>query len=377
MKMPMSAFVILLVILSASCMTEGARTPALGEIVVAEASYESLSAVAPEEVAIRCLDTAGWPTCDQLRPSAATLQGPSTLIVDRSSLFRLSGDGHVSRIGGTGDGPGELRAPIAIGVDPGDRVVVYDVRRARIIRYSADTLLDEQQLLPPRYMREMYMRSGDLFVFVLPPGATRGDSVSASVVRIRTDALGAMDTVATFRARSNAGAGDGATFTPRLPWEPTHIWDACPDGSIVVASTDHWRVSRYRMSGSAVAIVSRQNSAKPASAAERESVFAAWIERSPRVPAFREGLKARFPEMPNRPPMVDRIVCEGPDAALLRNYPLPSERSARWDRVHDSRGVTASYTLPSDAELVASDGQVGLLLRMNDDGPSLARLRWR
>lgn len=324
-----------------------------------------------------CLDPAGEPTCDQLQPSAAVMQGPSTIIVDRSTLLRLAGDGRLIRIAGPGDGPGELRAPIAIGVDSSNRVVVYDVRRARVVRFTEDTLLDENQLLPPRYMREIFMGRGDLFAFVLPPGATRGDSVSASIVRIRTDATVAVDTVGTFRELSNAGVGDGDEFMPRLPWEATLIWDACPDGSIVVASTNRWRVSRYRMSASAVAIVSRQHSAKPASAAERESVFTAWIEQSPNVPAFREGLKARFREMPDAPLVVDRIVCEGPNTVLVRNYPRASEPSARWDRVHDLRGVVASYTLSSDADVVDSDGEVGLLLRANADGHGISRVSWR
>lgn len=363
-------------ILAAGCSADAVQ-PAPGEIVVSSSSYDSLVSVAPKEIAIACTDPVGLPACDQLHPSAAVMQGPSTIIVHRSTLLRLSEDGGVNRIARPGDGPGELRAPIAIGVDSGNRIVVYDVRRARVVHFTEDTLLEENQLLPPRHMREVVMRGGDLFAFLLPPSATQGDSVSASIVRIRTDEAGAVDTAGAFRDASNAAVGDGGAFRPSLPWEATRIWDACPDGSVVVASTNQWRVSRYRMGASAVAIVSRQHSPKPASSAERESVFTAWIESNPNIPAFREGLKARFPEMPAVPPVLDRIVCEGPETVLVRNYPRASESSARWDRVHHLRGVVASFTLSSDADLVESNGDVGLLLRANADGPGISRVLWR
>ncbi len=134
-----------------------------------------------------------------------------TWVLARGALSRIDSVGTV-RIGArSGGGPGEVRAPIALGESglEGDGVTVFDIANARLSTFIAGDSAVGTSVMPPPYFRNMRIRRGALHAYALPPASSIGDTVPGTILRYNVEQGGWIDTVARFVDRAVAVQGNG------------------------------------------------------------------------------------------------------------------------------------------------------------------------
>jgi hypothetical protein len=127
------------------------------------------------ECSARCEGTGGVPvvelsaprvvcegaSCPLARAGLVTLlPSGSVVATDYATLVRFDTNGTTTTIARNGNGPGEIQGPFALGADSAGRVLLFDIRRMRQIRYVDGAPPEEVSTMPPMSMLGLQSRGG-------------------------------------------------------------------------------------------------------------------------------------------------------------------------------------------------------------------------
>lgn len=297
-----------------------------------------------------------------------------TWVLARGALSRIDSVGTV-RIGArSGGGPGEVRAPIALGESglEGDGVTVFDVANARLSTFIAGDSAVGTSVMPPPYFRNMRIRRGALHAYTLPPARAIGDTISATILRFSMARDGWTDTVARFVDRAVAVHGIGGQALARLPWERALLWDVCGNGDLITAFSDGWTVRRFRAGTSSASdsIHRPAYQADPMSDEEYTALSTQALETAPPLPAFREVLAKRLAVKPAARLALEQLFCTTSGNAVVVN----TSSAGATDRVVDVIGADGTLQrrvrVPNVVRLVGAYGERLVGVQEADEGTS-------
>lgn len=101
---------------------------------------------------------------------------------NRVAVRSLTGESHGS-LGGSGEGPGEFRNPVAAAVDPDGIVTIWDAGRGILSRWAADGTLLEERRAPADYFGPGFaMLPGGAVAVVTAEGEGRGTGQRLEIV---------------------------------------------------------------------------------------------------------------------------------------------------------------------------------------------------
>src|SRR5690606_18722256 len=162
---PVSAVVSLcaVVTLAAGCSTADAagdawvgRTDTLGDTIV----VTSVSGAVWGERSPVVIDsvTTLWRSDSLERPQLLVRTSDELLVAEETYIWRIRGDGSlVGVIGRSGDGPGEFRSIVGLGVIPGDTILVLDGLSFRLTRFDGGgNLIDNLSIERPAGSNNMH-----------------------------------------------------------------------------------------------------------------------------------------------------------------------------------------------------------------------------
>lgn len=180
---------------------------------------------------------------------------------DRVMVF--SGDGEfVNSFGGPGEGPGELRGPVAMTWDDMDRLWVAEGQgRYRRLRFKRLVPEDRAKISPSflkRLQRPLVWKAGGTLI------EEAGDGDAEVVLYLRVDTLGNfVDTVAVIPTPKLSPGFRGIRMRPS--WEALHFvvqhyqadlrWALGPDGTVWSAETGRLRLTQTALGGDPIRIV--------------------------------------------------------------------------------------------------------------------------
>lgn len=101
-------------------------------------------------------------------------------------------------------------------------------------------------MAPPFRIRNAVVRHGRLVAYLAPPGNTYDAPIESAIVAFDAARNAWSDTLAHFPDVATSLIGSEELHRPRLPWEASVQWDVCPDGSVLLASSERWAISRVR-----------------------------------------------------------------------------------------------------------------------------------
>lgn len=348
-----------------ACSEAPAELPANAVGAIAETEYESTPTEPAVLDTVRCVATqAAACVLDPVQDVA--LWERESWVLARGVLYRLDSAGTISIGARSGGGPGEVRAPIALGESaPDDRgVTVFDIANARLSTFSAGNASGGTSVMPPPYFRNMRIRSGALHAYALPPAPSIGDTVPGTILRYNVERGGWIDTVARFVDRAVAVQGNGGQALARLPWERALLWDVCGNGDLITAFSDGWTVRRFRAGASSASdsIYRPAYRAEPMSDEEHAALSTQALETAPSLPAFREVLAKRLAAKPAARLVLDHVFCTTSGNVIVVNKPSTGAADRVVDVIGDDGSVRTRLRVPSAVRLVGSYGErlVGL-----------------
>lgn len=349
--------------------------PGVGQAdgALSEATIQSL-AIAPAVVdTVRCVggDAATEVGCAFDPVQEVALQGTDTWVIARGVLSRIDSAGRVSVAARSGGGPGELRAPIAIGDAAIARgVSVFDIANTRLSTLSGAHAPEEASVMPAPYFRNMRIRGGVLYAYTVPPAASLGDSVVAVILRYAADGGGWTDTVARFVDRAVSVVGSGGQALPRLPWDRSLLWDVCGNGEVVTAFSDQWTVRRFRTGRADVtdSIYRPAFRAEPMSEAEHAALSAQALDAAPRLPAFRDALAKRLTDKPATRLPLRQLFCTEAGAAVIVNAPSAGASDYLVDVIGTDALPSRRWRVPAAIRLTGAYGEVLAGVQEAEDG---------
>lgn len=190
-------------------------------------------------------------------------------IAEEVRVFSADGQ-HVRTMGGPGDGPGELRGPFAIALDPEGRLWIAQERGRRYTVFDAAGSFVDSPQRPFRWPVSTgvlrFTRDGALHEHGWNGSANPG-------VRIRMTA----DSVVTIRDSLALPAWTSAAWTRpvgerigmQVPFTPRMVADVGPDGSVWTAMGDSYRLVQRGPGGDTLRVVEMAVPPTPLSDAER------------------------------------------------------------------------------------------------------------
>jgi len=340
---------------------------------MSETAYQSMDPEPAVLDTVRCVSspTASC-TIDPVQDGA--LAESDTWVLARGTLYRIDSTGAVSVGARSGGGPGEVRAPIAIGesADARGGTTVFDIANARLSTFSATDSAVGTSVMPPPFFRSMRVRSGALHAYTLPPAQAIGDTVSAAILRYNVQQAGWSDTVARFVDRAVSVQGSGGQVLARLPWERVLLWDVCGNGEIVTAFSDGWTVRRFR-AGAANASDSLYRPAhrvEPMSDEEHAALSAQALETAPPLPAFKEALAKRLAEKPATRPSLDQLFCTGAGNIVVVNRPARGAADRIVDVLAADGTVQRRTRVPNTVRLLGAYGERLVGVQESEEGGS-------
>ena len=294
-----------------------------GVMIIDASNYSGRSIEDAVLTSVACRKSLADSTCEVKFIETAVIATGRVFALGEGKLLRLddSGAAVVARDGG---GPGELRAPIALGTGRDSAVAVFDIGRMRLISMNGETSPEEIAVFPPADFRTAKVRTGHLYAYTLPPAAAVGNTVDAAIVRFVPTDSAWTDTIARFPEPAVSVRGEGGAAASRLPWDPMVLWDVCDDGEVLVGHSDVWAAQWHRSgdSTSRVRRVERSGETRTAMTdAEHDSISRDWLERSPKVPSFRAELGRRLATKPQYRPVLSAVFCGEHNSAILVNTP--------------------------------------------------------
>lgn len=358
----------------AACSDAATEQPENAAGAIAEAAYQAPVTELAVLDTVRCVSS---PTAScTLDPVQDVALGEAdTWVLARGTLYRIDSAGVVSVGARSGGGPGEVRAPIAIGESAAARggVTVFDIANARLSTFSATDSAVGTSVMPPPFFRSMRVRSGALHAYTLPPAQAIGETVSATILRYNVEQAGWIDTVARFVDRAVSVQGSGGQALARLPWERALLWDACGNGEIVTAFSDGWTVRRFR-AGAANAsdsLYRPAHRAEPMSDEEHAALSAQALETAPPLPAFKEALAKRLAEKPATRPSLDQLFCTAAGSVIVVNHPARGAADRVVDVLAADGTVQRRMRVPTAVRLLGAYGERLVGVQESEEGASI------
>jgi hypothetical protein len=295
-------------------------------------------------------------SCPLSRIAFATLL-PSGAVVatDYATLVRFDTAGATTQLARNGNGPGEIQGVFALGSDSAERVLLFDIRRMRQIRYSASLPVEEVSTMPPMSMLGLQSRGGALWVLTMPGAAAIGDTATGYLLRhgFVADSVWT-DTIAVVPDRAVFARGSEGMFEPKLPWDRELLWDVCEDGTLLTAVNREWRVTRYR--GRSAPVVTERSDVlrRAVTSEEREALLALASKRA--TPAYLERLKSRIVNGPTDHPVVRAVRCGTDGDAWVRPDVAGDADTVEWVVIGADGVPKARVALPATARIEAMRG---------------------
>jgi hypothetical protein len=215
------------------------RTDTLGDTIVVTtvsgAAWGDRSPVVVESV------TTLWRSDSLARPQLIVRNGDELLVTEATRIWRLRGDGTLAgAFGRSGEGPGEFRRIIGVGVVPGDTILVLDAMGYRLSRFDAGgRLIGDAILERPDGANNVFETfrlvpaAGAISVFGL--GLMRTDGAPSEFVLARVPLDGGTPTeVARVAGPTMKVVGDGALALADL-FGPYPTVTVGADGRVAVA----------------------------------------------------------------------------------------------------------------------------------------------
>jgi hypothetical protein len=358
MRRSMAAVALLL----QGCSADAPR--ASGPVAVTGAELARLPVVELSAPRVVCEGT----SCPLARVGLATLlPSRSVVATDYATLVRFDTNGTTTTIARNGNGPGEIQGPFALGADSAGRVLLFDIRRMRQIRYVDGAPPEEVSTMPPMSMLGLQSRGGALWVLSMPGAAAVGDTVTGQLLRHAFVGDSAWtDTVAVVPDRAVFARGGEGMFAPSLPWDRALLWDVCDDGTLVTAVNREWRVMRYRR-GAPVRSTERSDAVRRAVlSTEREELLAVRTKRSP--PAYVEALKARMAAGPADHPVITAVRCGDEGTVWVRPDVEPGATAVEWVLLDNDGVPHGRVPLPANARVEAIRGRWVALVEEMESG---------
>jgi hypothetical protein len=270
----------------------------------------------------------------------------------------------------TGSGPGEFRAPFALGTDSGT-FSIFDIRRMRVITLSEDgTLIDEVGAIPPRSFVGIRVHERRAVALTIPPANAIGETVTAHILRHSQKSDTAWeDTLLSFPTRALFTTGREGLFGPPIPFEPKHLWQICSGGALAVAHGDRFEL-RQRRGGSATIVTTVKGAKAMRIPTSRRDSAQSSLRRpggaSGVAPSYAQVADSFASLVPETYPFIQEILC-GPASTFLVLTATTTGKN-EWDIV-DARGViTGRLVVPSNWRLLVG-GEPNLLVAVTrDDG---------
>lgn len=356
-----------------ACSEAPAERPAKAVGAIAETEYESTPIEPAVLDAVRCVATqAAACVLDPVQDVA--MWERESWVLARGVLYRIDSAGTISIVARSGGGPGEVRAPIALGESgfEGDGVTVFDIANARLSTFIAGDSAAGTSVMPPPYFRNMRIRRGALHAYALPPASSIGDTVPGTILRYNVERGGWIDTVARFTDRAVAVQGNGGQALARLPWERALLWDVCGNGDLITAFSDGWTVRRFRAGTTSASdsIHRPAYRAEPMSDEEHTALSTQALETAPPFPAFREVLAKRLAVKPAARLALEQLFCTTSGNAVVVN----TSSAGATDRVVDVIGadgtVRRRVRVPNVVRLVGAYGERLVGVQEADEGSS-------
>lgn len=178
-----------------------------------------------------CSDAVEQSSCGIGKPRLLRLlPDTSVLLVDgQADVVRLFGDGKRSRVGRTGDGPGEFRFVADLSLSSDSTVDVLDARHFRIEQFTLPgQLLQTRPVAIPATTTDLRLGRGAFATLELSPGRALGAPVDG---RMRVTTYGGDSSSRTFSFTGHAVQLLGTEFRPAfVPFRPSVHWAVSPSG---------------------------------------------------------------------------------------------------------------------------------------------------
>lgn len=283
----------------------------------------------------------------------ALLPGDRLAVIDAGSgqVRIFSGDGApLASVGALGDGPGDFRWPVEIGLPGADSIAVFDFQLHRLTVFdSALALGRTMPLSTSPYMVEEMRVAGDGSMLLLTtlPVLPRYDGEGNELVRYDALILRAgpdgevMDTIVSlagreefFFANESMGRGAGPTLFQRAAYLDAR------DDLVVVGVSDHMEYDVYSEGGMLTRRVRVPNVDQSLTAEEIDADKAVIIGDDPASSRARRWTDyfSHYPD-PEQKPAFDRLILDEAHHVWLRRFqPLAKADSVQTWEVFDPSG---------------------------------------
>jgi hypothetical protein len=278
-------------------------------------------------------------------------------------------------IGREGEGPGDLRRPTALVIEPSGHIVVFDSGNRRIQRLDADgkhvttaafrDLVQEFRLGP----------SGELYakVMEMPFGPPTAPS-TLKLVRFSGD-FKQLTEIDEMKVKLNVVAGSPGNYTvTSAPYPPSLEWEVLPDGRLVVghSDTDYLRILS---STGEILYDFRIRADRPSiTDSDKARFFERYVRdgRNTLDPALRKVI-----EFPSHWPYYADLVTDMEGNILLR-WPIPIDDEVAYD-VYDQTGDFISRVTVGDLpeEVKIGNGVIYALDQSPENLPTITRYRMK
>lgn len=371
-------FAALLAIAFALACTSPADTPGrLGrQITIDEATYRVLPSLSLEPDGLLCPSDEAY--C-LLGPQGRAVHGPDGAILlwdfggpIRSVAMDGSDQGQVGRIG---EGPGEYRVVLAVGLTPTGALDVLDGALQRRVQYAntGTPLATARSPLPPGFIAAEFV-GGELRAVTTALASQRNGVATAPVVLV------ALDTGAT-AARSlrtlpveQKAFGLADMRPPPGLFEPEEQWVVARDGRVAHTKADRFVIEIFQLDASNDLRLSVD--ATPRRVASTE--VATEIDRRLRGignPRMRSAIEAQASRVPEYHPAITGLRLLDNGQLWVREAPDESGERVRW-LILDSEGASlGTVTVTANVSILLAHGDRILI---NDPGApgQVGGLRW-
>jgi hypothetical protein len=278
-------------------------------------------------------------------------------------------------VGQEGGGPGDLRRPRALVVEPSGDIVVFDSGNRRIERLEDDgtyissatfqDLVEEFRLGPAR---ELYAK-----VMEVPMGPPTSPYLF-KLVRFDQD-LKTAAKIDEMRVQLTVAAGSADRYTvTSTPYPPSLGWDVLPDGRLVVGHSDTDLFRILSPTGETLREIHTDRDPPPVTDQDKADYFGRWVRdgKDTLDPALRKVIEFRS----HRPYYADIAV--DTEGNILLRWDVPIEGQAVYD-VYDGTGEFISRVRMGDLpENVRFLGDVIYALDSSPEKlPTIARYRMK
>lgn len=334
-------------------------------IVLSESAYRSLPILRLTEGPLLCgvegppcvlggiRDVSSHPRGDIVFTGVVGKQ-PQVIRVD-------SGSRSGKLLGRVGDGPGEYRAVIAVGLAPDRDALVFAPRERRWIRYAYDGRGAAIGLvpLPSGLMRAAFVR-GELRALATDNANRRGDS--AQVVMFALDS-GSREPRRLHSIDVWQRAYDLSDLRPlRVPFSPRARWSVRPDGSVVLARGARMLIDLFDSTGHHTLRFGFESTPRQVTQRDLDRALKDRL-RGVGDPRMRAALEESVREGAARHPAITELAAPSNGQIWAREAPREAADSVMWVVFSVHGSAIGRVATGADDAIVAARGDTILVAR--------------